>query len=74
MQGNKTHEQQVKILERKGEEHRKDAASEGGTIGAFGSGAARTGHQESRDHNKHNDPGQSGHAPQKHKPAEEKQS
>jgi hypothetical protein len=29
-------------------------------------------HQESRDHNKHNNPGQSGHKPQQHKPAEEK--
>jgi hypothetical protein len=29
-------------------------------------------HQES-DHNKHNDPGQSGHKPQKPSPAEEKQ-
>ena len=29
-------------------------------------------HQESRDHNKHNHPGQSGHKPQKHNPAEEK--
>ncbi|MBQ0824108.1 hypothetical protein HPT29_002595 [Microvirga terrae] len=29
-------------------------------------------HQESRDHNKHNKAGQSGHAPQKHSPAQEK--
>lgn len=29
-------------------------------------------HQESRDHNKHNDPGQSRQKPQKHSPAEEK--
>ncbi len=28
--------------------------------------------QESRDHNKHNNPGQSGHGVQKHSPAEEK--
>jgi hypothetical protein len=28
--------------------------------------------QESRDHNKHNNPGQSGHKPQQHSPAEEK--
>jgi hypothetical protein len=27
--------------------------------------------QESRQHNKHNNPGQSGHKPQKHSPAEE---
>jgi hypothetical protein len=29
-------------------------------------------HQESRDHNKHNDPGQSGHKPQEPSPAQEK--
>jgi hypothetical protein len=29
-------------------------------------------HQESRDHNKHNNPGQSGHKPQQHKSAEAK--
>jgi hypothetical protein len=29
-------------------------------------------HQESRDHNKHNNPGQAGHKPQRHSPAEEK--
>ena len=27
--------------------------------------------QENRDHNKHNEPGQSGHKAQKHKPTEE---
>ena len=46
--------------------------------GARGSGAPETGrpggatHQETRDHNKHNHAGQSGHKPQKHSPAEEK--
>lgn len=29
-------------------------------------------HQESRDHNKHNNGGQSGHKPQHHSPAQEK--
>ena len=29
-------------------------------------------HQESRDHNKHNHSGQSGHKPQQHSPAQEK--
>jgi hypothetical protein len=29
-------------------------------------------HQESRDHNKHNNAGQSGHKPQHHSPAQEK--
>lgn len=37
-----------------------------------GSNTRGTQHQESRDHNKHNDPGQSGHKPQKHNPAQEK--
>jgi len=31
-----------------------------------------TSQQESRDHHKHNNPGQDGHKPQKHSPAEEK--
>ncbi|WP_203155803.1 hypothetical protein [Methylobacterium aquaticum] len=29
-------------------------------------------HQESRDHHTHNHPGQDGHEPQRHSPAEEK--
>ncbi|KLK91981.1 hypothetical protein AA309_16255 [Microvirga vignae] len=29
-------------------------------------------HQETREHNKHNEPGQSGHKPQKHSPPQEK--
>jgi hypothetical protein len=29
-------------------------------------------HQESRDHHKHNNPGQDGHKPQRHTPAQEK--
>ena len=29
-------------------------------------------HQESRDHHKHNNPGQEGHKPQRHTPAQEK--
>ena len=29
-------------------------------------------HQESRDHNKHNNAGQTGHKPQQHSPAQEK--
>ena len=82
MQGKKTHEQQLRILENKddvpkpnepvtaaggdfkqpeGEERDSELpVSRGGT------------NQESRDHHKHNNPGQSGHKPQKHSPAEEK--
>jgi len=37
-----------------------------------GSSAKGGGYQESRDHNKHNNPGQEGHKPQKHTPAQEK--
>jgi hypothetical protein len=38
-----------------------------------GSPADRDGtHSESRQHNKHNDPGQDGHKKQRHNPAEEK--
>jgi len=40
---------------------RPDIGKQGGTT-----------HQESRDHNKHNNPGQSGHKPQQHHPAQEK--
>ncbi|HEX2137699.1 MAG TPA: hypothetical protein VHG30_17690 [Microvirga sp.] len=36
-------------------------------------GAAHEGtHRETREHNKHNDPGQAGHKPQRHTPAQEK--
>jgi hypothetical protein len=37
-----------------------------------GYATGHSGQQESRDHNKHNNAGQSGHAPQKHSRAEEK--
>jgi hypothetical protein len=86
MQGNKTHEQLVRKLERKD-----DVPKQGETEGIAGApeGATQTPHdrdvrqsefsvsrggmhQESRDHNKHNNPGQSGHKPQEHSPAEEK--
>jgi hypothetical protein len=86
-QGRKTHEQQLRMLERKSDvpEARRTEAELGR------GGPSDTGHpprrsaresefpvsrgginQESRDHNKHNNPGQSGHKPQKHGPAEEK--
>jgi hypothetical protein len=45
--------------------------SEIGRQGGAGQGAGAT-HQETREHNKHNHAGQSGHKPQKHNPAEEK--
>jgi hypothetical protein len=83
MQGNKTHEQLVRNLERK-DDMPKPTETAGGapaaTHGPNDTGArqsemqvSRGGmNQESRDHNKHNNAGQSGHKPQAHSPAEEK--
>jgi hypothetical protein len=45
-----------------------DSKSPGGREPMMAQGS----HQESRDHNKHNNAGQSGHKPQHHSPAEEK--
>ncbi|WP_046865780.1 hypothetical protein [Microvirga massiliensis] len=45
-----------------------DSKSPCGKTPAIGSDS----HQASRDHNKHNNPGQSGHKLQQHSPAEEK--
>lgn len=86
MQGNKTHEQLQRNLERK-DDMRKTTEMEG-RMRADGQASpmprsrdARQSefavsfegmNQESRDHNKHNHQTQSGHGPQKHKPAEEK--
>jgi hypothetical protein len=69
MQGRKTHEQQLRILERKPDidgpaeppshkEPKRDARQSEFAVSRGGM------HQESQ-HNKHNDPGQSGHKPQK---------
>ena len=87
MQGNKTHEQFKRTAERKDDvprpsemeniAARPEQASqtlqhEEARQSEFS--VSRGGmNQESRDHNKHNNPGQSGHKPQKHSPAEEKQ-
>ena len=83
MQGNKTHEQLVRNLERKDDMPKPTETAAGPVPAAHGpndSGArqsemqvSRGGmNQESRDHNKHNNAGQSGHKPQAHSPAEEK--
>jgi hypothetical protein len=80
MQGKKTHEQQLRILEHKDDlpkPHEPIAPREPAHIpnreareSEFP--VSRGGlHQES-DHSKHNDAGQSGHKPQQHTPAEEK--
>jgi len=79
MQGKKTHEQQVRILERKPDQP--DARELDQALGrepAHHAGhqaraearqsefpVSRTGLNQENDHNKHNDPGQSGHKPQK---------
>jgi hypothetical protein len=81
MQGPKTHEQQLRILEKKPD--MPDARNEAPTIvpktvkhpkARHGESPVSDGgmNQES-DHNKHNYPGQPGHKPQKHTKAEEKQ-
>ena len=86
MQGNKTHEQFQRKLERKDDmtkttETARPAAAGDTSAQAPRDPAARQSNmpvsrggmnQESRDHNKHNHDGQSGHKPQKHSPAEEK--
>jgi hypothetical protein len=62
--GNRSHPNRTRT---NGQPETPDAA---GTPG--GAGTAGGSHQESRDHHKHNNPGQSGHKPQRHGPAEEK--
>ena len=87
MQGPTTHEQHKRILERKDDMPDKLVGSGSAEDAADAAGRApkrearqsefavsRGGlNQESRDHNKHNNPGQAGHKAQKHGPAEEKQ-
>ena len=86
MQGNKTHEQQLRILERKDDVP--DQRQLDQTIGRNPEDNAvhhvkrearqsefpvsRGGLNQESDHNKHNDAGQSGHKPPKPTPAQEK--
>lgn len=86
MQGKKTHEQQVRILERKPDvpdARELDRALgrnvEDTAVRRAQPEARRSEHPVSRgglnqesDHNKHNDPGQSGHKPPKLMPAQQK--
>lgn len=81
MQGKKTHEQMLRTLERKHDLTANDAPTAPGAKKAPPEAGARQSefpvsrhgmHQESRDHNKHNDPGQSGHGPQEPSPSQEK--
>jgi hypothetical protein len=79
MQGKKTHEQQMRILERKEGQNPQapplqpdgDHPSREPDARQAEFAVSRGGmHQESQ-HNKHNDPGQGEQKPQKHTPAEE---
>src|SRR5688572_24543659 len=86
MQGKKTHEQQVRILERKddvpgarrtaetmnrtGRDDAVHRAKPGARQSEFP--VSRGGLNQESDHNKHNDPGQSGHKPQQPGPAQQK--
>jgi hypothetical protein len=87
MQGKKTHEQQLRTLERKpdvpdarqteaelqdaGQDDKVHRPDKSARESEFP--VSRGGvHQEDRDHNKHNHGGQSGHKPQRHDPAQEK--
>ncbi|CAN7705753.1 hypothetical protein LJR220_006911 [Bradyrhizobium sp. LjRoot220] len=88
MQGKKTHEQQRRILERKSDvpdarrtaEEAANRAGQDTTVHKARAGVrqsefpvSRGGLNQESDHNKHNNPGQSGHAPQQPGPAEQKQ-
>lgn len=86
MQGKKTHEQQMRILERKPDvpdareleqavgHNRRDAPVHRANRDARQSefAVSRGGLNQESDHNKHNDPGQSGHKPPKPTPAQQK--
>ncbi|WP_245443147.1 hypothetical protein [Labrys okinawensis] len=86
LQGRKTHEQQLRTLERKPDvpDRRQEETSlsrPGDSILPLPKREARQAefpvsrgglNQESRDHNKHNRSGQEGHRPQRHSPAEQK--
>jgi hypothetical protein len=66
--GNRSNPNQTRIAGHQDQDQPNVNASGKPEIGQQG-GAT---HQESRDHNKHNNSGQSGHKPQQHSPAQEK--
>jgi len=80
MQGKKTHEQQLRILEnkddmpdaRRGNPTNERAHVADGSERESEFAVSRGGINQESDHNKHNDAGQIGHKPQQHTPAEEK--
>jgi hypothetical protein len=79
-QGRKTHEQFLRNLERKDDLPKPgETLAERPTHQPYDRDArqsempvSRGGMNQESSHNKHNDPGQSGHKPQQHSPAEEK--
>ncbi len=76
MPGNKTHDHQVRQFEKGGtsQDDRAEASAprpRGGGTEVFRTGDPPT-HRETRDHNKHNDPRQQGHKPQRPTPEQEK--
>jgi hypothetical protein len=86
MQGPKTHEQQLRILEKKPDVPDRRQAEmtlkrpednsrlqRRPTARESEFPVSRSGMNQESDHNKHNDPGQSHHKPQQPGPAEEKQ-
>ncbi|UPK39476.1 hypothetical protein IVB18_20970 [Bradyrhizobium sp. 186] len=86
MQGRKTHEQQVRILERKPDvpdarELEQASGRNPGNVAVHRPRAearqsefpvSRGGLNQESDHNKHNNPGQSGHKPPKPSPQQQK--
>lgn len=83
MTGNKTHEHRQRQLQ-EGEDSQTSGPGAGppeatksaakvGDDRQTGNISSTALHRESRDHNKHNNSGQSGHGPQKHTPDQEKQ-
>ena len=85
MQGPKTHEQQLRILEKKPDvpDERQSRARAGeqdlshpprhSAARQSEFAVSRSGMNQESDHNKHNDGQQPGHKPQKHKALEQKQ-
>ncbi len=82
MAGKKTHEQQLRTFERKSDVpgHRQERVAEQNDAAQLPDREARQsefpvsrgGLNQESDHHKHNNPGQAGHKPQRHSPAEEK--
>ena len=73
-QGDKTHEQHRRMLERKPDlDDSGSAGSPENTTEVWRTRDARGATHQESEHHKSNDPGQSGHKPQKHSRAEEKQ-